>query len=244
MESKEEEYRQLFLTEALENFEQLNKLFVDLEKDHKNKRVITNIFRIIHTLKGNALGMGYEKIADLAHVMEDVFGAIKEGEVALDSELVDSLFRANDKLGALLNALNSDEKVSYLGIKTKLAIFLKNAREEGGETEDDPKNDAEQVEVENISDSTEDEDVEISESESEESENTSITFAEVVQIPVKKMDELLNMVGELVIERDRLISHFGDKGESTLEFEGLKRISANLHYGIMNARMVQMGFLF
>ena len=132
MESKEEEYRQLFLTEALENLEQLNKLFVDLEKDHKNKRVITNIFRIIHTLKGNALGMGYEKIADLAHVMEDVFGAIKEGEVALDSELVDSLFRANDKLGALISALNSGERVSYLGIKTKLAIFLKNTREDSG----------------------------------------------------------------------------------------------------------------
>lgn len=244
MESKEEEYRQLFLTEALENFEQLNKLFIDLENDYKNKRVITNIFRIIHTLKGNALGMGYEKIADLAHVMEDVFGAIKEGEVSLDSELVDSLFRANDKLGDLLNALSTDEKVSYLGIKTKLAIFLKNAREDGGPSaEQSPEGSAENS---NLVEET----TEVSEGEQpaeegpEEETSSSITFAEVVQIPVKKMDELLNMVGELVIERDRLISHFGDKGESTLEFEGLKRISANLHYGIMNARMVQMGFLF
>ena len=243
MESKEEEYRQLFLTEALENFEQLNKLFVDLEKDHKNKRVITNIFRIIHTLKGNALGMGYEKIADLAHVMEDVFGAIKDGEVALDSELVDSLFRANDKLGALINSLNTNEKVSYLGIKTKLAIFLKNAREdsvEQGQKSDDSGEVATETDrVEPVGGSAEDLPIEEGAG-----EDTSITFAEVVQIPVKKMDELLNMVGELVIERDRLISHFGDKGESTLEFEGLKRISANLHYGIMNARMVQMGFLF
>ena len=50
------------------------------------------------------------------------------------------------------------------------------------------------------------------------------------------MDDLLNMVGELVIERDRLISLFGIEGKSTLEFEGLKRISSNLHYGIMNVR--------
>ncbi|MEO1254161.1 MAG: chemotaxis protein CheW, partial [Bacteroidota bacterium] len=46
------------------------------------------------------------------------------------------------------------------------------------------------------------------------------------------------------IERDRLISLFGVEGKSTLEFESLKRISSNLHYGIMNVRMVQMGFLF
>ncbi|MEO1254895.1 MAG: Hpt domain-containing protein, partial [Bacteroidota bacterium] len=134
MKSKEEEYRELFLTEALENFEELNRLFVELEKDHTSKKAIANIFRIVHTLKGNAMGMGYDKIAELSHTVEDVFGAIKNGEVPLDKELMDSLFRANDKLGALINSITSNERVSYLGIKTKLSIFLKNAREENGES--------------------------------------------------------------------------------------------------------------
>lgn len=240
MNSKEEEYRELFLTEALENFEELNRLFVDLENDHNNKRVIANIFRIIHTLKGNALGMGYEKIADLAHVMEDVFGAIKDRKMDLERELVDSLFRANDKLGSLINSLNTEEKVSYLGIKTKLSVYLKNATEEH-EGESGNK-DQEESAVSN--EQIQEEDKEEESSQEESNGGSSITFADVVQIPVKRMDELLNMVGELVIERDRLISLYGDQGESTLEFEGLKRISANLHYGIMNVRMVQMGFLF
>lgn len=232
MKSKEEEYRQLFLTEALENFEELNRLFVELEKDISSKKAIANIFRIVHTLKGNAMGMGYEKIADLAHVMEDVFGAIKNGEVAADSELVDSLFRANDKLGGLINAITTEERVSYLGIKTKLSVYLKNAREEFAA--DGPKT------------NTADEPLNSDEQENSETEeqSTAIKFADVVQIPVRKMDELLNMVGELVIERDRLISLFGSEGKSTLEFERIKRISSNLHYGIMNVRMVQMGFLF
>lgn len=236
MKSKEEEYRQLFLTEALENFEELNRLFVELEQDHGNKKVIANIFRIIHTLKGNALGMGYEKIADLAHVMEDIFGAVKEGKVPLDSELMDGLFRGNDKLGALINSLRTDEKVSYLGIRTKLSVFLKNALEGGDEGDD---GDTEQSQERETAQASGEEEA----SETEE-DATSIQLADVVQIPVKRMDELLNMVGELVIERDRLIALFDDLGQSTLEFEGLKRISANLHYGIMSARMVQMGFLF
>lgn len=232
MSSKEEEYRQLFLTEALENFEELNRLFVDLEKDHSNKKTIANIFRIVHTLKGNAMGMGYDKIADLSHTVEDVFGAIKSGQIPLDAELVDALFRANDKLGGLINAITSGERVSFLGIKTKLAVYLKNALEEneGKQPEKSVETDADIVEPVPEQDSGE--------------EGSSIQFADVVQIPVKKMDNLLNMVGELVIERDRLISLFGEEGKSTLEFERIKRISSNLHYGIMNVRMVQMGFLF
>lgn len=231
MKSKEEEYRELFLTEALENFEELNRLFVELEKDHSSKAAITNIFRIVHTLKGNAMGMGFDKIADLAHTMEDVFGAIKSKEVSLDKGLVDSLFRANDKLGALINAVTTNEKVSYLGIKTKLSIFLKNAREE--EAKEEASSDTIAIE-----ESPEHAAVE------QEEKATNIQFADVVQIPVKKMDDLLNLVGELVIERDRLISLFGSLGNSTLEFERLKRISSNLHYRIMNIRMVQVGFLF
>ncbi|MEO9484750.1 MAG: chemotaxis protein CheA [Ekhidna sp.] len=233
MKSKEEEYRQLFLTEALENFEELNRLFVELEKDISSKKAIANIFRIVHTLKGNAMGMGYEKIADLAHVMEDVFGAIKNKEVAPDKELVDSLFRANDKLGGLINAITSNERISYLGIKTKLSVYLKNAIEEQEANGSKPTGEEEEVEV-------------LAEESGEEAPDTGtgIKFADVVQIPVRKMDDLLNMVGELVIERDRLISLFGSEGQSTLEFERIKRISSNLHYGIMNVRMVQMGFLF
>lgn len=237
MKSKEEEYRQLFLTEALENFEELNRLFVELEKDISSKKAIANIFRIVHTLKGNAMGMGYEKIADLAHVMEDVFGAIKNGEVVPDKELVDSLFRANDKLGGLINAITSNERVSYLGIKTKLSVYLKNAREEQAAAETDTVDEE---------DNLEEVEAEANEENGEAGADlgSGIKFADVVQIPVRKMDNLLNMVGELVIERDRLISLFGSEGKSTLEFERIKRISSNLHYGIMNVRMVQMGFLF
>ena len=44
--NKEEEYKELFLAEAIESHEALNKLFTDLEKDPANKNVIDSIFRI------------------------------------------------------------------------------------------------------------------------------------------------------------------------------------------------------
>lgn len=226
MSSREDEYRQLFLTEANENLEELNRLFVVIEKDQSDRQAINSIFRIIHTLKGNAMGMGYQSIADLSHTMEDIFGAIKDRRIKLTSDLAESLFRANDKLAGLVKAIESDEKISFLGIKTKLSVYLKNALieevpEEGATPESAPEESTEVKE-----------------------DDDSIRFADVVQIPVKKMDDLLNLVGELVIERDRLISVYGTERKSALEFEGLKRISSNLHYGILNVRMVQIGFLF
>lgn len=232
MKSKESEYRELFLAEAHENFEELNKLFIALEKNHKNKNAVNSIFRITHTLKGNAMGMGFDAIADLAHVMEDIMGAVKNGEIELNQELFESLFKANDKLGSLIKALETGAKVSYLGIKTKLSVLLKNSLEAK------PGKRQEENDHEFFDEPTEEEKADRGDDLPE------ISFADVIQIPVKKMDEIMNLVGQLVIERDRLISINSLNGKRTSEFEGLQRISSNLQYSIMNARMVQMGFLF
>ncbi len=245
MNSKESEYRQLFLLEATENFEELNKLFISLEKKHDDKHAINSIFRIVHTLKGNAMGMGFDAIGNLAHVMEDVMGEIKNGKLDLNSGLFESLFRANDKLGELIKAVETEKKVSYLGIKTKLEILLKNNREDEGSESEGAGGEAEKAPSAEATDAASSEEESEEEEEAEEaSANESITFAEVIQIPVKKMDELMNLIGQLIIERDRLIANTTDQNGSRSEFESLQRISSNLQYSIMNARMVQVGFLF
>merc|ERR1712000_167924 len=143
-------------------------------------------------------------------------------------------FRASDKLGALISAMETDEKVNFLGIKTSLAIFLKN--ELAKEHEEGEEKSSEQ---------TTDEVAEEEQDVVEEEENTSqISFSDVIQIPVKKMDDLLSEVGQLIIERDRLIAYSQELGIKSGEFDRLQRISSNLQYSIMNARMVQVGFLF
>ncbi len=237
--SKESEYLELFQQEALENFEELNRLFTDLEKNHNNQDAINSIFRITHTLKGNAMGVGAESVAKLAHVMEDVMGAVKNGEIVLNQDLFDNLFKANDKLGSLIQALKSGEKVSFLGIKTKLSVLLKNALETGGEADESKPQETSLetvAETEGLLESVDEDE--------EAGTQAKITFTDVIQIPVKKMDELMNLVGQLIIERDRLISFNSSNGQSFSEFERLQRISSDLQYAVMNARMVQVGFLF
>ena len=60
MSSKEQEYREMFLAEAFDSYEELNTLFTQLEKDVNDRGAINAIFRITHTLKGNARGLGFD----------------------------------------------------------------------------------------------------------------------------------------------------------------------------------------
>jgi two-component system, chemotaxis family, sensor kinase CheA len=258
---KEDEYKEIFLSEAIDSYEQLNKLFTDLEQDHKNKRAVDAIFRITHTLKGNAMGMGFKEIAELSHVMEDVFNEVKAGNVTLDETLFNNLFKANDKLGQLIEALKTGSKVNYKGIKTTLEVALRNAKHFEGSAEN-PQEAAVSENTENISAIA---DAEVSaenpalmltdifqevveelieEEEEEDSSGQQMALSDVVQVPVRKLDSLLNIVGELIIEKDSLIARNIALGGRGNDLARLHRITSDLQYGVMDVRLAQVGFLF
>ena len=261
MASKEEEYKEIFLAEALDNYEELNRLITELEKDIKNKKAIDAIFRITHTLKGNAAGMGFTDIAKMAHTIEDLFGEVRAGNLVLEHSIFSDIFKAIDTLGALVNALKTDKKVRYHGIKTKLDVILRKNKEERNEVEVQSK--SEKVilpsDVEKVIDKENNQpnlpkeidiqlDTEIEEAFEDEIEDTEevqnqIAFSDLIQVPVRKLDNLLNLVGELIIERDRIIST-NSENQSSNEFSRLYRITSDLQYSVMDVRLVQVGFLF
>jgi two-component system chemotaxis sensor kinase CheA len=243
---KENEYVEMFLAEALENYEELNKLFTALEKNASDIKAIDAIFRITHTMKGNAMGMGFEGIASLSHIMEDVFSEAKKGAIILTPELFEMLFKANDKLGELIAAITTKEDVKYKGIKTKLEVYLKNEKKLAGDGSVKPVQPAEQDQQDVLSTSQEEQDAhEHEKSETGADDNQpKITFSDLVQIPVRKLDNLLNLVGELIIERDSLVARGIEKGNSGSEYARIQRITSDLQYGVMDVRLVQVGFLF
>lgn len=215
---KEQEYKELFLAEAIGSFEELNKLFTNLEKNTSDKEAVDAIFRITHTLKGNAMGMGFTAIAEIAHKMEDFFGEVKSGALELTDEYFAIIFKANDKLGDLIDALKEDKEIPYKKMKNELATLLGQPLDESADDEEEEEEGAKGEE--------------------------SLTFSDTVQIPIRKLDILLNQVGELIIERDRLIVTSSEKALTTNEFSRLQRITSDLQYSVMDIRLVQIGFLF
>lgn len=237
-EGKDHEYKEIFLAEALDNFTEINRLLTVLEKNVTDSKTIQALFRITHTLKGNATGMGYEKIAELAHVMEDFFGEVREGRLMLEQDMFTSVFKAADTLGELIDAIKNVRNVKYRGIKTKLEVLIKNSKDGNAITSEAGKeeieNAGEPAQIQKIIETSEDE---------PETETNNVTFSDLVQVPVKKLDDLLNLVGELIIERDRIIASSG-RTHSGNEFSRLNRISSDLQYSVMDVRLVQVGFLF
>ncbi|WKN41383.1 chemotaxis protein CheA [Tunicatimonas pelagia] len=303
--SKENEYRELFLAEALENHEELNRLITQLEKKPDDQSAINAIFRITHTLKGNAAGMGFERIAELGHTLETLFGEVREQRLKLNPDMFTALFKAIDTLGALIRSLSDGSKVAYKGIKTKLEVICRQANASPGEevkekkeVEEKPEEPAKSVNPVAASpkktrkprkkstaqnkkktataseltkeDSTLKDEVATSTSEptqavakkmasktateekgvessmpepQEQPTENKIVFSDLVQVPVRKLDNLLNLVGELIIERDRIIASHAELTGAN-EYSRLNRISSDLQYSVMDVRLVQVGFLF
>ncbi|MGZ3865549.1 MAG: chemotaxis protein CheA [Bacteroidia bacterium] len=238
--AKENEYKEIFLAEALESYEELNNLFTELEKDIHNKSAIDAIFRITHTLKGNAMGMGFSQIAELSHVMEDVFNEVKSSRLKLDQNIFNSLFKANDILGRLINALKTGEEIKYKGIKTKLEVLLKNVRTSDASEVTEEKHEEEKAIEENKDNAEESS----SDDSSDDLSEQRIVLSDVVQVPVRKLDALLNIIGELIIEKDTLTALNIERGYQSTDLARLHRITSDLQYGIMDVRLVQIGFLF
>jgi two-component system, chemotaxis family, sensor kinase CheA len=237
---KDNEYREIFLAEALENYTEMNRLLTVLEKNITDTKAVQALFRITHTLKGNATGMGFDKIAEMAHVMEDFFGEVREGRLTLSAELFSSVFKAADVLGELIDAIKTPKEVKYRGIKTKLEVFIKNVKQESAQaTASSPESSTKEVALDASKPSLAQE-----ESHPEtEVESINVSFSDLVQVPVKKLDNLLNLVGELIIERDRIIANSAHTHSSN-EYSRLNRISSDLQYSVMDVRLVQVGFLF
>lgn len=238
---KDNEYREIFLAEALENYTEMNRLLTVLEKNVNDSKAVQALFRITHTLKGNATGMGFDKIAEMAHVLEDFFGEVREGRLELGSEIFTSVFKAADVLGELIEAIKTPKDVKYRGIKTKIEVFIRTAKQTSvALTESQtPEETPFKIEKEQTVNTASAEEVEVDDI--IEGETTNVSFSDLVQVPVKKLDNLLNLVGELVIERDRIIA---SGSHSSNEYSRLNRISSDLQYSVMDVRLVQVGFLF
>jgi two-component system chemotaxis sensor kinase CheA len=245
--AKEDEYKEMFLAEAQEGFEELNTLFTELEKDIQNPAVVDAIFRIVHTLKGNAMGMGLKEIAELAHEIEEIFNELKLGNIKLDAVMFNALFRANDVLGRLIVAIKTGETVRYRGIQTKLKVALRKAKDyhqihSNNDAIDSDKEEKQEAVEEVVA--TKDVQMEMDKNDLDDDTSYQIVLSDMIQVPVRKLDELLNIVGELIIEKDTLVARNIDRGYNNSDMARLHRITSDLQYSVMDVRLVQVGFLF
>lgn len=124
-----------FKVELEEKLQSITDCLLKLEKINKNEdefaKIIEEIFRSSHNIKGAARGVGLNNIADIAHHIESLFTSIKQGTMQISSYLIDLCFEAVDAMRFAMVAYTEKKSLPF-----DLSALLK--RLETGDT-DQPK---------------------------------------------------------------------------------------------------------
>lgn len=105
------QYMGMFLDEAREHLQALNRCILELEATPGNNGLLDEIFRSAHTLKGMSATMGFHDIAEITHEMENVLDIVRKGQLQVSSAIIDLLFKCLDFLEQLVEAIVSGSAV-------------------------------------------------------------------------------------------------------------------------------------
>jgi len=78
--------------EVREHLETAQFTLVDLERDASNPETVNKIFRSFHTIKSSGAFLGLKNVEETAHAMEDLLVRVRDGKIAVTSELADVIF--------------------------------------------------------------------------------------------------------------------------------------------------------
>ncbi|MBH8556770.1 chemotaxis protein CheA [Hymenobacter negativus] len=219
MKTRDQEYRELFMAEALEYYDSMSRHLSELERNPDAGPALNELFRLMHNLKANARAMGFTDLGEVAHHLETLFGLIRDQERTFSGSLIKVVFAGVDALGNMIRAVGAGQPLPDATVLLDNLDLLVRGEEP-------------------ILEETE-------EVETEEESGKKMELSDLVYIQVKKLDNLLNLVGELVIDRDRIMTLAQEIGNPALlaTAQHLFRISDDLQYSVMDARLVGVGVL-
>jgi len=208
------QFLEAYVEEAKEHLQNMNEGLLKLEKKPTDKDVIYQIFRAAHTLKSMSGTMGFSKMADLAHSMEDLFDMIRNRKLKASPEIITLGFNCFDHLECSLKnvsagkpELDTTELMDSLKLAQKKKHFkLKKVA-------------AKAIDIEEI---------------------------HSIKVPVKRLDNLLNLVGELISTETHLknVSTKMKSPELDIPIARLDRLSEQIREEVMNARMIPLEQVF
>ncbi len=250
-----------FLLEAGEIFDQLDLDFVQLEQTPEDKKLIGNIFRAMHTLKGSSGFFAFHRLEKVAHAGESLLSKLRDGVFTLNEEMTDVLLETSDRLRAIVDGVQKQRREPE-GDDSALIQNLKFLTDGGtGLTktvstpsaapvspavevliESAPQAIAEKILEADIADLEQDvleavKDVAIDAAVNE--AESSKELAAPVKVSVELLDKLMNLVSEMVLARNRLLSFARTSGD--LAFNNTVRridtVTLELQERMMKTRM-------
>src|SRR5580698_3086765 len=96
-----------FLSETEEGLSLMEQSLLAMESNPSDPELLPNIFRVAHSLKGNATSLGLNELAGFAHVVEDLLDVFREQQAVPSADLISLLLKAVDELRAMVSKAKS-----------------------------------------------------------------------------------------------------------------------------------------
>jgi two-component system, chemotaxis family, sensor kinase CheA len=215
---------ELFLEESAEGLAGMEEALLALESSPADDEAVGTLFRVSHTIKGNASSLGFTGVAEFTHVLEDVLDDLRRKRRAADGALVSALLEAVDALKVLIPAAaKGDHGLS--GERRALLERLRSSQAPGDARPRDPGTGVKK-----------------------EAARADRDRDRTLRVDIGKLDRMLTLSGELAIAHERLRQMLGpsaaadsDLVEAHAEAE---QLGHELQELVMKARMVSLSPLF
>ncbi len=225
-----------FLIEGSELLDQLDRDFVEFEKNPGSKELVARIFRAIHTLKGTSGAIGLKKLEAVNHVGESILSRMRDGKLSVNAEITSALLRmidADRQLFASLEKTGQEGDLDFSEVIQSLTEIL-TAQEISNDV---ALNRAASNEATLTSQKAVQDAIQVQSELREETTNSNI------RVDVNLLDKVMNLVGELVLARNQVLQFTSNQKDPAFlnTAQRLNLITTELQEGVMKTRMQPIG---
>jgi two-component system chemotaxis sensor kinase CheA len=273
-----------FLIESSELVTKLDSDLVTLEKEPDNLDLLNEIFRSAHTIKGTSGFLGFNDLMSFTHAMEDILNRLRKGEIKVEPSTMDVLLESVDVLKAMLDDIKEGHQnsVDFEPVRAKLQAIEKGeaiSDNTAGPPADHPPAPKESPEGDKASRVPDEKPVGKGQDQSQTATQVSQTekkppppdtqaslaakkreffdkkkIDQTIRVDVNRLDDMMNMVGEMVLGRNSLTqitSKMNQKWEGDELVGSLGQVATHVSFittevqmAVMKMRMLPVGNVF
>jgi chemosensory pili system protein ChpA (sensor histidine kinase/response regulator) len=202
-----EEILEFFQPEAEEHLQVVSDCLISLEGNN-NPEEINKLFRAIHTVKGSAAQVGLRRLGAIAHRVEDLIGRLRDGEIEPSPAVVDLCLESVDVLKKTLHRQWEDDAEMRTVVDSLLGRIAEFAPMEPEEAEAlvDAASGAEAAAAEEVASQK----LVPAHGAAKQAGAAGSSNAKSVRIALERLDRMMNTVGELVINRTRMVGRVAE----------------------------------
>jgi chemosensory pili system protein ChpA (sensor histidine kinase/response regulator) len=215
------EILEFFVPEAEEHLAVVTECLLSLEANPGPEQ-IHRLFRAMHTVKGSAAQVGLQRIARVAHRAEDLVGRLRDGLLRPSAQIIDICLESVDTLKKFLYRQWPDEPTMQASVKSLLARIATLAPEETEEGGPAPAASTPEALGEQLSHveaghalsqetpHSPDKEKDLAEELVAKGVPSALPQSKSIRIALERLDQMMNAVGELVINRTRMLGRLAE----------------------------------